>query len=651
MVDADWTFDRDTGNLRYVGGDHADSAPSYATGIELHRWLQALADDDVASGDDELDITNINPSSRSYDNLIYLLGNVNIDATAAEHLYDATIIQDDGDTRYDGIINFGNADVQIQLMQDGAVIADDFWNIAGAGLNPDSNQGISHRFLIQTRANGVDIDGRRIRGTCRRFGYTYKEFLINGTIFGNNVLALDDRNDLNNNTAEGTVSGWTTITNTEGFRPIDVNSDSTDEYYYSEWNRDSYSINQFTERMKWLTRDGSSSTLNGLNGELFRGITHSFAYTGLTGSAPSTNDEFAWGTALAYDAESNGPFTVGEAIWENSSTVPEWKGRILAIDDNGATGTLIVDVRTGAVQDGDPFEGQTSGATASASGTPSVVSGGGVFRFFAVDTSGLMLYGQLMKGTAPSDGTRMYNDTDATNYLDVNGTVTARSVETPFFGLSTGTALIGAYGFGMEVSDLSNTDSVTALDGNPYSPPTYTTNTVAGLATNEDYVFVAPWDGSSYDSEGNEEVQKDQLSLNVALTTDNITQVEVTETIPTDTPSSGYIRVTDNNGFERRLHYSAWENSSINYFTIDTTDGNEDFGSVNADAANNVYVTYIDQLITSGTTLNFQVTYASERDLVVKVRDGGSTPIKEFITSWTITNSNQTLNAQRISDT
>ena len=100
MVDADWTFARDTGNLRYVGGDHGDSNPSYATVIECHRWLQDLADDDVASGDDELDITNINPSSRSYDNLIYFLGLVNIDDGSAEHLYDGTIIQDDGDTRY-----------------------------------------------------------------------------------------------------------------------------------------------------------------------------------------------------------------------------------------------------------------------------------------------------------------------------------------------------------------------------------------------------------------------------------------------------------------------------------------------------------------------------------------------------------------------
>ena len=659
MVDADWTFERDNGNLRYIGDDHDGSNPSYATVIECHRWLQALADDAVATGDDELDITYLNPSSRSFDNLIYFLGSVNIDDGSAEHLYDGTIIQNDGDTRYDGIVNFGNSDVQIQIIQNGAVLTDDWWNYAGAGLNADANQGISHRFLLKTRADGVDIDGRRVLGTCRRYEYTYSEFLINGTSLGNNVLALTDSDDINNNTAAATVATWTTITNTEGLRDIDVNSDGTTEQYYSEWNRDSYSINQLTERWKWLTRDGSSSTINGLNGELFRGITIAFEYDGETGGAPSTNDEYAWGTALAYSGESGGPFTVGEAIHESSSTTPEWTARILAIDDDGATGTLIVDVRTGTIADTDPFTGQTSGATATANGTPTAVTGGGVIRFFAIDDLGTTgyLYGQLMKGTNPSNNTRLYDDADVGKYLDVNDTsafpITAYSPSTPFFGLSTGTALIGSYGLGVEVADLSNTDSVTALDGNAYSPPTYTTNTVGQLVANEDYVFVAPWDGSTIDAEGYPVVQKDQLSLSVALTTDDITQVEVTETIPADTPSTGTIRVTDNDGFERRLLYDSWENSSINYFTIASAqgDGNEDFASVNASIGNDVYITYIDELNTSGTTLNFQVTYDADRDLVVKVRDGGTTPIKEFITSWSITSTNQTLNAQRISDT
>ena len=54
LVSSDWTVTRSNGNVRYIGDDHGGSAPSYATVIEFHRWLQGLADDAVASGDDEL---------------------------------------------------------------------------------------------------------------------------------------------------------------------------------------------------------------------------------------------------------------------------------------------------------------------------------------------------------------------------------------------------------------------------------------------------------------------------------------------------------------------------------------------------------------------------------------------------------------------
>ena len=437
MVSADWTITRSSGNIRYIGDDHGGASPSYATVIEFHRWLQDFADDASSSGDDELDITDATPSDRSTDNIITLLNNFNIDATAAEHLYDGSIIQSSGNEIYDGVVNFGNADVQIQIHQDGAVLADDWWNQSGAGLNPDANQGISHRFMIRTRADGADIDGRRLIGTSRTFGNTYSEFRINGTSRGNNVLALVDAPDLNNTTLEATVATWTTITNTEGLRLLDVDGNGTPEEYYSEWNRDTFTINQFFERMKWLSRDGSVSTLYGLNGELFRGITHSFAYDGEAGGSPATNEEYAWGTAIAYDNEATGPFTVGEAIHEDTAT-PVWKGRILAVDDDGATGTLIVDVETGTVTDNDSFTGQSSGATADVNGTPTVVSGGGVIRFFAVDDDGATgnVYGQLLKGTAPSDNTILYDDGDAAKTITVNGTVTERTISTPFVGAS-----------------------------------------------------------------------------------------------------------------------------------------------------------------------------------------------------------------------
>jgi len=581
IVETDWSITRSSGNIRYIGDDHGGASPSYATVIEFHRWLQDKADDALASGDDELDITNTLPSQRSTDNIITLINSYNIDDAASEHLYDGSIIQNGGDDIYDGFVNFGNSDVQVQIIQDGAVLTDDWWNFSGGGLNPSSAQGISHRFMLPTRVSGTDTDGRRILGTCRRFGYTYAEFPVNGTARGNNVLALSDATDLNNATVEGTVSGWTTITNTtEGYIGLDVNDDGTPEYYYSQWNRDSYSINQFYERMKWLTRDGSGSTLYGLDGELFRGITHEVAYSSLTGTFDEGN-EISWSGA-----------SVGT-------------GQVLA--DNGAD----------------------------------------------------KLWLQLLTGVAPvSTASLSQISPDAASATA--GTITDRSatITTPFVGQSTGSALIGGYGVGMELSDLDAADKVFDLTNTQYSRPVLITNTVTGVVSGEDRIIVAPWDGVTNDVNGDPAIEKDQLSLNTSLTTDYAVDfdVVVTTAIPADTPATGTIRVVNDSGFEKRLVYDGWTGST---FSIDFSASEADIANVcdfagvdeedSATAGVDVYISYIDE-IASGTSASFQVTYSADRDLVVVVRDGGGTPIKQFISSWSISNSNQSIAVIRTTD-
>ena len=672
QIDAtDWTVDRITKKIAYIGDDHGGASPTYATVIEFHRWLQSLADDAVASGDDELDITNTDPSRRSTDNIITLINGYTLEEStgtpASEHLYDGSIIQAGGDTIWDGFVNFGNPDVVIQVIQDHAVLSDDWWNLAsGAGVNANAAAGISHRWMMKVRENGVDIDGRRFIGTTRVLNdtdqKTFGEFSINGTSRGNNVFALTNSDDINNTNTATTLAGWSNITNTEGLNLIDVNADGTDEEYYSQWTDDNTpdrSQNDFYERMKWLTRDGSASTIHGMNGELFRGITHSLSWDADTGTQPVTNDYVVWGTAIAYSS-GTGTYQVGEAIVEDSA-IPTWKGRILAIDDNTGTGTLIVDVTEGTVTNAETFTCQTSSATGTVNGTPTVVSGGGVMVCLAVDDnvgSG-DLYVQRVRGTISGDNAILYTGgtnlaaIDVANNQTQAGAATSRAVLTPFIGQSTGSNIIGAYGFAIGITDLDNNDSLTALDGNQYSRPNLVTNTVTGLTFtgDADYVIVAPWDGTSTDVNGDPAFDKDQLSLDTALTTDNITQVEVTETIPADTPSSGTIRVTDNNGFERRLTYGNWENGVPNrFFNISTTDGNEDFASVNASIGNDVYVTYLDKSADAG-SLNFQVTYkGSDTNLVVLVRNGGSGPIRQFISEWSISDANQSLSVIRTTD-
>jgi hypothetical protein len=582
LVPTDWKVTRSTGFIEYVGGDHdgTGGTPSYATVIDFHRWLQGLADDAVASLDDQLDITNTLPSQRSTDNIITLINGYNIDDEGAEHLYDGSVIQNAGDDVYDGIVNFGNADVQIQIIQNGAVLADDWWNYNGAGLNADATSGISHRFMIKTVSGGNPIDNRKIIGTCRRFNYTYSEFTINATARGNNVLALTDSSDLNNATSSATVATWSAdYSNTEGYATIDVDNDgltTTEDHYYSNWNLDTGthpSINDFYEYTKYLTRDGSAATLYGLSGELFRGITHQVTISSPTGTFVQP-ESLSWGTGA----------TAGTA-------------QLLAIDST---------------------------------------------------TAGTKMWIQLLTG-APPTGTITGNGLATAT----TGTVTEKSISKPFVGASTGSALIGSYGLGIVATDLSASDKLTDLEGNLQQPPNFVTNTVSGIVSTEDRVLVAPWDGSTTDTNLDPAINKAQMTIaTTALTTDNVTSITVSDIDPSIhyPPSSGYIRVVDNNGFERRLHYSSL-NATTNVFTIDTTDGNEDFATVNANIGNNVYFAYIDELASSTSATFTSVHSSGTMSLVVVVRDGGGTPIKQFISGWTQTSSNQTINVIRTSDT
>ncbi len=566
-VAADWTIDRATGNIRYVGDDHNGASPSYVTVIDFRRAIGALADDAEYSGDDEYDIISDTAMDRQTDNYVKLLGNYNIDDAAAEHIYDGTIEQGTGGTqvRYDGFVNYGNSDVQIQIIQDGAVLTDDWWNYNNAGLNADATKGISHRFMLKMIDAGADIDGRNLIGTCRRFNKTYSEFKVTASSAGNNTLALSDSTDLNNQTSSATVATWDQFANdNEGYIGIDVNNDGSDEYYYSSWDIGGGSapaspvINDLYEYQKYITRDGSSGTLYGLDSELFRGITHEIALSGGAGTWVEP-ESLSWGTGA----------TAGT-------------GQLLAVDDTTASSStkMWIQLLTGVVPNANTITGN-GGATATA------------------------------------------------------GTVTERSISTPFNGASTGSAIIGSYGMGVDTTDLSKDDKVFDLTNTQITPPNNVTFTVYGLVSGEDRVLVTNDSSSSIDYS--------QLTLNGALTGGAVTSVVVSGSIPSDTPSSGTIRIERDSGLYSLHPFSSWTGST---FTITSAD----FSGDNASDANNVFISYIDKLA-AATSESFTGVYDADRTLFVRVRDGGGTPIKTFETTGSLTTSGGSATAIRTSDT
>jgi len=545
-----------SGDIRWAAGGAGDGP---YTVLELHRYLQDLADQASASGDDLIDITSTNPSERSTDNIITLNSPYNIDDDMAEHLYDGSISQSGGDTLYSGLVVVGSVysgTTVLQVVQDNALYDTDapFWD---TGINADAAANILTRMLIKTRDVGSDIDGKRIRVTARELGDTYAEFSVTMGL-GNSVAAIFTNNDLNNTTDASTISGWSTISNVEGYQSIDLSNGDGAQPYYSQWNRASYTINQLYERAKWLSRRGTSSTLYGMDGELFRGITHQITYTAQTGSSYFTElDTLTWST--------------GEGVILADSE---------AGTDGGTTGTVWI---------------------------------------------------QLTKGVAPGTSTTI---TDEHAVSATTGTITTRSLSPVFLGTSTGSALIGAYGVGVEALDLSKNDLVFDLANNPRTPPNNVTFYVYSVAVG-DYVLVTNDDSG---------IDFNQLTLATDLTGASETQAVVTAAIPSDTPQIGTIRIQTNSGLYKRVAYSSWATST---FTFTST---EDFSGDNASQPRNVFISYIDKTAGS-TTESVQIKYSSARTLFVRVRDGGATPIKSFETTGSLSDSGGSATAIRTADT
>lgn len=530
--------------IRYIGGAHGTATANYVTVLELHRFLQDRADDGTMSGDDFIDITVSNPTDKKFDTIIQLLNGFTLDdaygTPASEYIYGGTIIQGAGGTEaiYDGISVIANRGVVVNVIQNNAVISNDFWNNTPNGesfngINPDPANGLAMQFMVKVKNAGSMIDNGALIFTTREWGKTFSEFRIPATGRGKNSVPLTYADDLNNTTVIGTVAAIVDITNvTAGYNAIDVDNNAANEYYYSKWDKGANSINTFYERMKWITRAGYTTTLYGIPGEKFRGITHE-----ITVDTPT-------GTFAAFEAVS----------WSGGT------GQMLAINSTTAPTKMWI---------------------------------------------------QLLTGVAPTDNQVITGASTATAMVNV--TVTERTLSTPMCGASTGSSLVGAYGFALEYGDLAVNDKIQALDAVTRQPPNNVTFTVNGVQSGW-RVLVGPENGSGG-------LLESQLSNTSLLNGAAVTSVVVDEAIPANTPASGTIRIKRADGRFTRHPYSS-VNTGTKTFTITS----HDFSTNNASIGADIYISYIDDAA-SGTSISFNtIQSGGAQTLYVSARFGGTGP-------------------------
>lgn len=617
------------------------------TPLDLHRLLGDLMDDEIIFGNDFLAIYDETASDRSTDQIITLQGNTNISDTVAQHMYGGSVSQASGDTLYSGLdLNITDADGQsnpVVILDDAIFTA--YWENA---YMPDSIAG-RVRLMVKTREDGVDIDGKRVIGKLLEFGDSY---FVGSTVLGTGStgLALFSTADGNNQTAVGTVAGapYNTIVVTEGFQTIDYNNGNGAQPFVGEVDFGSASSAQTWERLKYIQRRGTAETLAGRNAQLYTGVTLNFAYDTETGG-PFTEDEVvAWGTEVPYTGEAGGPFTVGNVIEDD---VTGARGRILYLDDQGTTGTLIVAQDAGSAAFGNTnafteFSGGTATGATGTTGTVVTNTNAGTGVLLGLDDDGATgnLYLQRTRGVSPADNQTVFGQTSLAT-ADVNVTVQTRVIGGQcFFGTYTGSAFNpGNFGWGIDPSDAIASDLFTDLLGATQQPPNNQQGVVTSLVAG-DRLAVYPWDGTTTDLNGDPEPDFDEATVaTTALVAGVTTTIEVS-TIPVNTPAAGFLRVErDSDGEYDLVEYVSFSGSTY------TLGGSTPTAPSAAAIGNNVMRAFIDK-VAAGTSESYTAVQSGTNQVTIINRRGGVNPIKTFKGSATFGAAGFSAAVQRISD-
>ena len=277
-----------TGDIRRQAG----ASTSVYTVLELHAWLQDLADDAAASGNDLLDILAPNPSKldgprdAAVASRLNLLtdGSVafNLDDTSAQFINFGSIKQESAAVQYSGLKTIGGivAASPVYVVQNGSKLTT-FW----------SNGHI--QILVKVRTSGTLIDSGNVTAFSRKWGQSYSHFDVNLAAGGESNAALATALDSNIVLSEASAAALSSkVTVAFGDTTQDLgNGNGSKLYKGSITLSSSCTLQEAYQYLQYLTRESSAATLNSIPGWRYRVL--NAAYTEIP-SAPFGT--FAGGT-------------------------------------------------------------------------------------------------------------------------------------------------------------------------------------------------------------------------------------------------------------------------------------------------------------------------------------------------------------------
>jgi hypothetical protein len=247
--------------------------------LDLHAWLQDLADNSVASGDDNLSIRKRNPSelagkrNATRPSALTLLNGVNIDDTVAQFLKFGSVEQDSGNVLYTGLKSIGSplvAASPIYIVQ-GTSKVTRWWGAASGHI----------QILLKCKTGGALISSGDVTGYSRKHGQTFAHFDANLAAGGEQVLALSTQLDGAITMSAGNFSGGTntiTLTTPAGVVTLtfadttqSLGGVSKDYKGTISWTN-SMRLSDVYQALQWGCSESSTATFNSVPGWRYRAL-------------------------------------------------------------------------------------------------------------------------------------------------------------------------------------------------------------------------------------------------------------------------------------------------------------------------------------------------------------------------------------------
>jgi hypothetical protein len=278
-----------SGDIRHVSGTTIYSV------LDLHAWLQDLADDAAAAGNDLLDILAPNPSKLDGPRDVAVASRLNLmtsgtisfnlDDDAAQYINFGSVKQANGDVQYSGLTTIGGivAGSPVYVVQNGAKLTK-FW--------PDGHIQI----MVKVKTGGALIDSGNVTAFSRKWGQSYSHFDVNLAAGGQDKAALQTSVDTAITLTEVQAAALSSkVTVTFGDTTQDLgNGNGAKLYKGTIALSGGCTLSEAYQYLQYLTRESSTSTLNGVPGWRYRVL--NAAYTEIPAAPFGT---FAGGTFFA----------------------------------------------------------------------------------------------------------------------------------------------------------------------------------------------------------------------------------------------------------------------------------------------------------------------------------------------------------------